>query len=194
MIVFISGGARSGKSDVAEQRVVDAAGSAACYYLATAKVKDDEMAERVARHRQSRDEQRQTAQWKTIEAPLAIDQALSDVPDGCAVLLDCLTLWASQVLYASELSEDEGLALLADTIRDARARNVHLVIVSNDINESLPPTDAETWRYLAFLQRAHRWLAAEADAVVEVIAGCALNWKPEQWKHEQGKPQKERLL
>jgi adenosylcobinamide kinase/adenosylcobinamide-phosphate guanylyltransferase len=94
------------------------------------------------------------------------------------VLLDCLTLWASQVLYASDLSEDSGLALLANTLSDARARSVYLVIVSNDINESLPPTDTETWRYLAFLQRAHRWLAAEADSVVEVVAGCAVEWKP----------------
>ncbi|MDQ7729770.1 bifunctional adenosylcobinamide kinase/adenosylcobinamide-phosphate guanylyltransferase [Halomonas sp. SpR8] len=172
MIVFVSGGARSGKSEIAEQRVVDAAGSLPCYYLATADVYDDEMAARVARHRQSRG-----AQWLTLEAPLAIDQAIANVPEGGAVLLDCLTLWASQVLYASELSEDEGLALLANTLADARARSVHLVVVSNDINETLPPVDAETWRYLAFLQRAHRWLAAEADSVLEVVAGCAIEWK-----------------
>ncbi|QNI03338.1 bifunctional adenosylcobinamide kinase/adenosylcobinamide-phosphate guanylyltransferase [Halomonas sp. SH5A2] len=172
MIVFVSGGARSGKSDIAEQRVLDAAARSPCYYLATADVYDDEMAARVARHRQSRG-----AQWLTLEAPLAIDQAIANVPEGGAVLLDCLTLWASQVLYASELGEDEGLALLANTLADTRARNVHLVIVSNDINETLPPIDAETWRYLEFLQRAHRWLAAEADSVLEVVAGCAIEWK-----------------
>lgn len=172
MIVFVSGGARSGKSDIAEQRVLGAAAGSPCYYLATAAVYDDEMAARVARHRQSR-----SAQWLTLEAPLAIDQAIARVPEGSAVLLDCLTLWASQVLYASKLGEDEGLALLADTLADARARSVHLVIVSNDINETLPPTDAVTWRYLIFLQRAHRWLAAEADSVLEVVAGCAIEWK-----------------
>ncbi|MCA1772350.1 MAG: bifunctional adenosylcobinamide kinase/adenosylcobinamide-phosphate guanylyltransferase, partial [Halomonas sp.] len=152
--------------------VLDAAALSPCYYLATAEVYDDEMAARVARHRQSRD-----AQWLTLEAPLAIDQAIASVPEGGAVLLDCLTLWASQVLYASELSEGEGLALLADTLADAQARSVHLVVVSNDINETLPPSDAETWRYLAFLQRAHRWVAAEADSVLEVVAGCAIEWK-----------------
>ncbi|WP_404474301.1 bifunctional adenosylcobinamide kinase/adenosylcobinamide-phosphate guanylyltransferase [Vreelandella venusta] len=177
MIVFVSGGARSGKSEIAEQQVVSAAGNSPCYYLATADVYDDEMAERVARHRQSRQSQWQGVQWRTLEAPLRIDQAIANVPDGGAVLLDCLTLWASQVLYASELSEEEGLALLAETLADARARRVHLVIVSNDINEALPPSDTETWRYLAFLQRAHRWVAAEADSVLEVVAGCALEWK-----------------
>lgn len=172
MIGFVSGGARSGKSELAEQCVLGAAGGARCYYLATAQAYDREMAERVSRHRQSRD-----GQWQTLEAPLAIDRALEKVPDGSAVLLDCLTLWASQVLYASELSQAEGLALLASMLADARARSIYLVIVSNDINEALPPTDAETWRYLAFLQRTHRWLAAEADSVIEVIAGCALEWK-----------------
>ncbi|AJY50333.1 bifunctional adenosylcobinamide kinase/adenosylcobinamide-phosphate guanylyltransferase [Halomonas sp. KO116] len=177
MIVFVSGGARSGKSDVAEQQVVNAAGRSPCYYLATADVYDAEMAARVARHRQSRQEEWQGAQWKTLEEPLAIDQAIAKVPNGSAVLLDCLTLWASQVLYASELSEEEGLALLASALVDARAQSLYLVIVSNDINEALPPSDAETWRYLAFLQHLHCRLAAEADSVIEVVAGCVIDWK-----------------
>lgn len=177
MIVFVSGGARSGKSSLAEQLTVDAAGGALCYYIATAEVYDNEMAERVARHRHARGERSQVSEWITLEAPLAIDQALAEVPKGSAALLDCLTLWASQVLFASDLGEDEGLALLERTLSDARARSIHLVVVSNDINEALPPADADTWRYLAFLQRAHRWLAADADSVVEVVAGRAIEWK-----------------
>lgn len=177
MIVFVSGGARSGKSAVAEQQVVNAASRSPCYYLATADVYDAEMAARVARHRQTRQEEWQSAQWKTLEEPLAIDQVIAKVPNGSAVLLDCLTLWASQVLYASELSEEEGLALLASALAGARTRSLYLVIVSNDINEALPPSDAETWRYMAFLQRAHRWLAKEADSVIEVVVGCAVEWK-----------------
>lgn len=177
MIAFVSGGARSGKSELAEQRVLSAAYGSSCYYIATADVYDDEMAKRVARHQQVRSGQ--AARWVTIEAPLAIDQAVAQVPDGSAVLLDCLTLWASQVLYASSLNEEEGLALLQKTVHSAKARDLYLVIVSNDINESLPPTDNETWRYLAFLQRAHCWLAAAADSVVEVVAGCPVEWKPQ---------------
>jgi adenosylcobinamide kinase/adenosylcobinamide-phosphate guanylyltransferase len=182
MIVFVSGGARSGKSEIAEQQVAKAAGSSPCYYLATAEVYDAEMAARVARHQQSRktfQQMQQSVQWKTLEEPLAIDQALAQVPNGRAVLLDCLTLWASQVLYASELSEQAGLSLLAHALADARARSLQMVIVSNDINEALPPADAETWRYLAFLQRAHCWLAKEADSVIEVVAGGAIEWKPD---------------
>lgn len=180
MIVFVSGGARSGKSELAEQRVLSAADGSPCYYIATAVVYDDEMIERVARHQQARNGQ--PIRWATIEAPLAIDQAVAQVPNGSTVLLDCLTLWASQVLYASELSEEDGLALLQRAVGSAKARHVHLVIVSNDINEALLPSDPETWRYLAFLQRVHRWLAAEADSVVEVVAGCAIEWKTEELK------------
>lgn len=177
MIVFVSGGARSGKSDIAEQQVVEAAGSSPCYYLATAAVYDAEMAERVARHQQARSGDWQAVRWITLEAPVDIDQALAEVADGSSVLLDCITLWASQVLYGSELSDDEGMELLVRMLSDARTRSIYLVVVSNDINEALPPTDTQTWRYLAFLQRAHRSLAAEADSVLEVVAGCAIEWK-----------------
>ena len=69
------------------------------------------------------------------------------------------------------------MALLTSTLGDARARGVSLVVVSNDINEDLLPDNAETWRYVGFLQRLHRQLAAEADSVVEVVAGCAIEWK-----------------
>lgn len=172
MIVFISGGVRSGKSGLAEQHVLEAATGATCYYIATATVFDAEMAERVERHKASRD-----TQWITLEAPVALDHAITQVPDGQAVLLDCLTLWASQVLYSAELSEAEGLALFKRSLKDARARGLHLVIVSNDLNEDILPPNLETRRYVAFLQCLHRWLAVKADSVLEVVAGHTIEWK-----------------
>lgn len=173
MIVFVSGGARSGKSQVAEQCVLEAAGKTACYYIATAKVYDAEMAERVARHQSGRD-----ACWVTLEAPLAIDYAIAQVPDGHAVLLDCLTLWASQVMFSAGLNPPEGLRLLERALEDARSRGLTLVVVSNDLNEELIPSQPDTWRYVAFIQQLHCRVAALADSVLEVIAGCALEWKP----------------
>ncbi len=176
MIVFVSGGARSGKSQVAEQRVLSAAGDASCYYIATATVDDAEMADRVSRHQARRE-----GQWVTLEAPLAIDQAIAQVPDHHAVLLDCLTLWAGQVLFGAEpneeFSDEQGLTLLDRCLRDAQARGLTLVIVSNDLNEELIPDQPVTWRYVEFIQCLHRWLAAQADSVLEVIAGCAVEWK-----------------
>ncbi|PRY59389.1 adenosylcobinamide kinase /adenosylcobinamide-phosphate guanylyltransferase [Vreelandella songnenensis] len=172
MIVFVSGGARSGKSEVAEQCVIKAAKGGSCYYIATADVFDEEMAARVERHKASRN-----ARWITLEAPLAIDAALAQIPEGAAVLLDCLTLWASQVRYASELTDAQGKCLLENAVHAARSQHQHLVLVSNDLNEDLLPNDEETWRYLGFLQGLHRWLAAEADSVLEVVGGLGIEWK-----------------
>lgn len=179
MIAFVSGGARSGKSRYAEElaRARHAERGGRRWYLATAqsqaRVADAEMAERIARHRRERGEG-----WHTLEESLALDAALAGVAEGDTLLLDCLTLWASQWLYAGGGSEAEGEAMLVTIVGEARARDLALVVVSNDLNEDLPPTDPETWRYLAFLQRLHRRLAAEADRVVEVVAGLPVEWKP----------------
>ena len=61
--------------------------------------------------------------------------------------------------------------------QDARARDITLVIVSNDLNEAPLPNDPYTLRYVEFLQMLHRWLAAEAERVIEVVAGQGVEWK-----------------
>ncbi|WP_136248943.1 bifunctional adenosylcobinamide kinase/adenosylcobinamide-phosphate guanylyltransferase [Halomonas borealis] len=177
MIAFVSGGARSGKSGVAETLVGDwqAARGGERHYLATARAGDDEMVARIARHRRERGEG-----WVTLEPPLAFAEALAALPPGGTVLLDCLTLWASRVMFEAGLAEDEGRAMLAGGLDEARRRGLALVVVSNDLNEDLPPRDPLVWRYLAFLQALHRDLAAEADRVIEVVAGRAIDWKGEE--------------
>lgn len=109
--------------------------------------------------------------------PVALDRALEDVTADSTVLLDCLTLWTSQVLYASELDEAAALGVLTGALATARARRLALVIVSNDLNEGMPPENDEVWRYLAFLQRVHCLVAHEADEVVQVVAGLPQVWK-----------------
>ncbi|MBB3142420.1 bifunctional adenosylcobinamide kinase/adenosylcobinamide-phosphate guanylyltransferase [Halomonas organivorans] len=174
MIAFVSGGARSGKSGVAEALVGEwqAARGGERYYLATARAGDDEMAARIARHRRERGKG-----WLTLEPPLAFAETLAAMPRGSTALLDCLTLWASRVMFEAGLSEGEGRAMLAAGLAEARRRDLALVVVSNDLNEDLPPRDALVWRYLAFLQALHRDLAAAADRVIEVVAGRAIDWK-----------------
>ncbi|PXX99666.1 bifunctional adenosylcobinamide kinase/adenosylcobinamide-phosphate guanylyltransferase [Halomonas sp. LBP4] len=174
MIAFVSGGARSGKSTFAERlaREWHQGRGGQRYYLATARASDDEMAARIARHRRERG-----AGWLVLEVPLAIDEALARVEPGSTVLLDCLTLWASQWLYGGGGPEAEGERLLGALLARARGQSIALVVVSNDLNEDLPPRDPGVWRYLAFLQRLHRQLAREADRVVEVVAGLPIDWK-----------------
>ncbi|MGY6566572.1 bifunctional adenosylcobinamide kinase/adenosylcobinamide-phosphate guanylyltransferase [Halomonas sp. KM-1] len=185
MIAFISGGARSGKSTHAEAlaRRWQAERGGARYYLATARSgSDGEWQARIGRHRQARGEG-----WITLEEPVDLIAALEQVEPGGTLLLDCLTLWASQLLYSSEhdseLAEVRGIAMLEHLLAEARRRDVALVIVSNDVNEGMPPEDAEVWRYLAFLQRVHRLVAQEADEVIQVMAGL-----PQVWKRRDGEP------
>ncbi|WP_431023717.1 bifunctional adenosylcobinamide kinase/adenosylcobinamide-phosphate guanylyltransferase [Halomonas sp. H5] len=176
MIAFIGGGARSGKSGYAERLARQWWGERGgeLWYLATARAGDGEMAERIARHRRQRGEG-----WQTLEAPLALDAALDEVAPGETVLLDCLTLWASQWRYGGGGSDAEGRALLAKVLGEAKRRRIALVVVSNDINEGLPAEDGETRAFVAFLQGLHRDLAAEADLVVQVVAGLPWVWKGE---------------
>ena len=137
MIAFVAGGARSGKSAVAEaltREYRQGREGAALVYLATARVGDDEMAARVARHRRERGEG-----WLTLEAPLELADALEGVEEGSSVLLDCLTLWAGQWLFEAERDEAAGRAMLARLLAAARRRSIALVVVSNDLNEELPP-------------------------------------------------------
>ncbi|NYS62271.1 bifunctional adenosylcobinamide kinase/adenosylcobinamide-phosphate guanylyltransferase [Vreelandella salicampi] len=174
MIAFVSGGARSGKSDVAERLTLEwqQEQGGKRYYLATATGSDAEMAARIQRHRHKRG-----PGWFTLEAPLMLGAALDGVEVGATVLLDCLTLWASRALYEGGLDEAEARAQVEALVASARARHIALVVVSNDLNEDLPPQDAEIWRYLAFLQGLHRRLALEAESVIEVVAGLAIEWK-----------------
>ena len=180
MIAFVSGGVRSGKSRYAESlaRAWQAEAGGKCYYLATAKAAgatgDEEMARRIARHRRERGEA-----WTTLEEPVAIDTEIGQVADRGTVLLDCLTLWASQVLYASPLDEGAAVAMLRVVMHEARARALNLVVVSNDVNEGLPIRDAEVQRYVAFLQRLHCQVVVEAEVVVQIIAGLPVYWKGE---------------
>lgn len=183
MIVFVSGGVRSGKSDVAEQAALALHADKLqrkLWYLATARVEEGEMATRVARHQARRD-----SRWHTLEAPQDLLAAWRQVGAGDTVLLDCLTLWSSQRLFADGLERDARRAAardafnqLAALLADARRRDIALVVVSNDLNEELPPKDALVRWYLSELQRLHLLLARCADRVVEVVAGQTLEWKP----------------
>ena len=190
MIAFISGGARSGKSTYAEllARRWQGERGGKRYYLATAtngakngeqnEERDSEMQARIARHRQERG-----AGWITLEEPVDLLAALDRVEPGGTLLLDCLTLWASQWLYFSALGESQGLAMIEQLLSQARQQDIALVIVSNDLNEGMPPENDEVWRYLAFLQRVHCLVAHEADEVVQVVAGL-----PQVWKTRGGTP------
>jgi adenosylcobinamide kinase/adenosylcobinamide-phosphate guanylyltransferase len=152
---LVLGGARSGKSAFAERVVPET--QATRIYLATATAGDDEMRDRIAHHRARRGDG-----WRTIEEPLALVETLAREDRGdTAILVDCLTLWLSNLMHASRDIEIE-TRQLAGFLREARA---NIVLVSNEIGLGLVP---ETPLGRAFRDAQGRLNQAVAAAVANV--------------------------
>ena len=163
---LILGGARSGKSRFAQQRAE--ARWQHPLYLATAEVQDDEMADRVKRHRASRG-----ARWTCIEEPLNLVGALNRLPSGCdGVLLDCATIWLSNILLqegrdAITLRTRELLAALRDSPRE-------IIIVSYEVGLGIVPGTPLGREFRDLQGWLNQDLAAAASTVVLITAGLPL--------------------
>ena len=166
-ITLILGGARSGKSRHAEDLVDRHPGRRT--YLATAEVLDDEMAARVKAHRDRRD-----SDWKTVEEPLALAQALkAETEQGAAVLVDCLTLWLGNLLGRERDVEAEIDGLIAALGQFGGP----VVFVSNEVGLGIVPDNALARRFRDLAGILHQRLAEKADRVVFVAAGLPMNLK-----------------
>jgi adenosylcobinamide kinase/adenosylcobinamide-phosphate guanylyltransferase len=164
---LVLGGARSGKSAFAERLV---RGSARRHiYLATATAGDDEMAARISHHRVQRGDG-----WMTLEEPLELTQALAGASAGdSAVLVDCLTLWLSNVMHAGRDAEVE-TRRLADWL--GQAQNP-VVVVSNEIGLGLVPETSLGRRFRDAQGRLNQAVAAAVPNVVFIAAGLPLRLK-----------------
>jgi adenosylcobinamide kinase/adenosylcobinamide-phosphate guanylyltransferase len=161
---LVLGGARSGKSRFAESLVAGHAG--AHVYLATAEAGDAEMAERIRRHRE-----RRGAGWTTIEEPLDLPHALASAArDNAAVLVDCLTLWLSNLMAAGRDVERESRALVEVLPRLAGP----VVFVSNEVGLGIVPDNALARAFRDHAGLLHQSVAAAADRVYLVAAGLPL--------------------
>lgn len=160
---LVLGGARSGKSRLAE-RLVTATGRTR-WYLATAEAWDEEMSRRIAQHRTDRG-----ADWVTVEAPRDLSPVLASVPEGAVVLLDCATLWLTNVILAEAEVETETDRLLA-ALRGCAAP---VVVVSNEVGWGIVPENALARRFRDEQGRLNQRLAAAAGLVVGVMAGLPM--------------------
>ena len=160
--ILILGGARSGKSRIAES-LIERAGDG--IYLATAEAFDDEMTERIVAHKSRRGEN-----WKTFEEPLEI----AHVIDGLAasgndrpVLVDCLTLWLSNLLHANRDIDRE-----VDTLLTAvEAVRFTTILVSNEVGAGIVPENALARQFRDHAGIINQAVAARADTVIYVVAG-----------------------
>lgn len=164
-LTLVLGGARSGKSAHAEALVTARPGP--WLYFATAQAFDTEMAARIAEHRA-----RRGTGWQTREVPLALPDALADA-DGRPALVDCLTLWLSNLMLA-----DRDLAAATDRLAAALAgRSGPVVLVSNEVGLGIVPENALARRFRDAAGRLNQCVAALADSVVLTVAGLPMTVK-----------------
>ncbi len=164
-VTLVLGGARAGKSRHAEATIL-ASGASQMLYIATAEAGDVEMATRIAAHRARRD-----ARWTTIEAPLELAEALAAnaLPDR-PVLIDCLTLWLSNLIHAGHDSDEA-----TDRLEEAlEVLPCPVLMVSNEVGLGIVPDNRLARDFRDLAGRMNQRLAQRADRVVFVAAGLPL--------------------
>jgi adenosylcobinamide kinase/adenosylcobinamide-phosphate guanylyltransferase len=182
-LIFITGGARSGKSDFAEGLARAHPGPVA--YIPTATISDPEMARRVELHRQ-----RRPAHWLTVECGDSLAQTLSETAEHAACLVvDCLTIYlvrllppdlpdagavAPELLAAVEQRVEQEMAAVEQS---CRASNSDIIVVSNEVGDGLVPAYPSGRLFRDAVGRANRSLAAAADHAYLIVAGCPLDLK-----------------
>ena len=162
-VVLVGGGARSGKSSFA-QRYVEKCSQAAVY-LATGEARDEEMRDRIARHRADRGKR-----WRTVEEPLDLTPALARLQEsGEAVLVDCLTLWLSNVLLHEARDAEQEIEALQTALAEWTGGT--LVVVSNEVGQGIVPENELARAYRDLSGRMNQAVAAVADEVWLVTFG-----------------------
>ena len=167
---LILGGARSGKSALAEQHATDS--GLDVVYIATAEAGDGEMSERIAHHRARRPDH-----WLCLEEPLQLAATLQrQAAENRCLLVDCLTLWLSNLLAAGdEVFEHERKALLGQLPKLPG----RIIFVSNEVGLGIVPMGELTRRFCDESGRLHQAIASECDRVTFVTAGLPMILKGE---------------
>mgnify|MGYP000376106567 CR=1 FL=1 len=180
---LIVGGARSGKSTLAERRALES--GLPVTYIATAQALDGEMTRRIALHRA-----RRPASWGLLEAPLALPAAIREhAAPGHCLLVDCLTLWLSNMLFAGDAARqaeagqpidcrllNDEVESLIDTLPRLPGRTI---LVSNEVGWGVVPMAAVSRLFADEQGRLNQRVAAVCDRVTLVAAGLPLLLKPQ---------------
>jgi adenosylcobinamide kinase/adenosylcobinamide-phosphate guanylyltransferase len=169
-LVVLVGGARSGKSRLAVEMGLKWGGRVVV--IVTAEARDDDMAERIKRHRADR-----PAEWDTVEEPLDLESALGSVPEDALALVDCLTLWVSNLVEKGV--EDPEIEKLAHrSAAAAAARAADTIVVSNEVGSGIVPANALARRFQDLLGRVNSIWAEASDRAALVVAGRVLPLRP----------------
>jgi len=170
MLILIGGGVRSGKSAFAldlarrlgKERV----------YVATAEPRDDEMAARIRRHAQERG-----SEFRTVEVPFEVVEEFGSVRGADVVVLDCLTLWLSNLLLRGD-PQDGILGQVERLIETIRKHPFHAIVVTNEVGMGIVPESALGRSFRDLCGRSHQALAACADEIYFGALGALIRLKP----------------
>lgn len=162
MITFLVGGARSGKSSLAVELGRRHRGPVA--FVATCPVVDADLAARIEQHRVARPD------WPTIEEPVELASAVAKVDDAALVIVDCLTLWVSNLMLRGD-DEPEMAVAAAAFVGALLDRRGPAVVVSNEVGSGVHPVGELGRRYRDLLGRVNQIVAAAADTTLLVVAG-----------------------
>lgn len=162
--LFVLGGARSGKSRYAQARAEASAGK--LIFIATAQAFDAEMTDRIAQHRADRGER-----WSTVETPLDLAEVIAahDTPDT-VLLIDCLTLWASNLMF-EERDIPHEIEKLVRAIGEARGQ---IILVANEVGLGIVPDNVLARRFRDVAGSINQAVAAAADEAVMLFAGLPM--------------------
>lgn len=173
-LIFILGGARSGKSAYALELAESIAGER--LYIATAEALDKEMAERIKKHKKERGNN-----WTTIEEPIHVADVIRDNKKHDVILLDCITIWLSNLMsrksgVRSQKSEViyKNINHLASACRNSKA---NIIVVSNEVGLGIVPDNPLARQFRDIAGYANQKIAAAADEVYFVVSGMAMKMK-----------------
>lgn len=170
MLILIGGGVRCGKSAFALQ-LARRLGKRRLY-IATAEARDDEMATRIARHAEERG-----SDFRTLETPIDVADAIASTHDADVAVLDCLTLWLSNLLLRGD-SEQKILGQVDSLIQVLQAKPFHVIVVTNEVGMGIVPDSSLGRAFRDLCGRAHQALSAHAEELYFGALGTLIRLKP----------------
>ncbi|MCS7164442.1 MAG: bifunctional adenosylcobinamide kinase/adenosylcobinamide-phosphate guanylyltransferase [Thermodesulfovibrio sp.] len=169
MITFIIGGVKSGKTSFALKKAENK-GNKNCYYIATARAIDEEMKERIERHKRERG-----SHWTTIEEPIKIGEIINKLPEKSILVVDCLNTWITNLLVEGFEYEDFVESFINSVLKNRE--KIEIFIVANEVGLGIVPENELSRRFIDIAGTLNQRIMNICDKAYFMIAGIPLEIK-----------------
>jgi adenosylcobinamide kinase / adenosylcobinamide-phosphate guanylyltransferase len=175
-IILVSGGSRSGKSEFARNLAEAVPGRRA--FVATCPVIDEEMKDRIEKHKKERSK----SQWETIEEPIGVSRVMSESPGFSVFLVDCLTLWINNLMYRAQeegatFSEENAVEKCLELLDECSRIDSTVIFVTNEVGSGIVPENATARLFRDIVGRCNQTIAQAAAEVYLVVCGLPITLK-----------------